>query len=495
MQYTPFNEDSSKPNVVTKSPDGFMTRFLRYLKFRLVYVTCAIFVLFIMAFIFSFSSQSVAYQTSVSGLEQQVDNRFDLLAFIRGEGIEQQKIIEQTIKLRPRETLSELFTGQGMEASEVDALILELRQFIDPRNVKPGQEMTLIFSPLPGMDMPARLEAMRMTISPEKDLMIRRAENDQFQGQEVVHKLSKFVEYASATINASLYLAGKNAGVPRTVMGNMITAYSFDVDFQRDIRKGDSFELAYEVYRNPRGDVVKTGKILFANMKLSGDENPLYYLADGKGGGDFYKADGQGARKSLLRTPIDGARISSGFGMRRHPVLGYSKLHKGTDFAAPTGTPIKAAGDGVVEMAKWHGGYGRYIRIRHNGTYKTAYAHMKSFARGMRSGKSVKQGQIIGYVGTTGRSTGPHLHYEIHKNNAQVNPMKVKMPSGKRLAGRELAHFQDHVGKIDRLVVDLRDQRSIDLAAYGLQTAPAFSAASSAKMMDVTLPPRKPSAH
>jgi murein DD-endopeptidase MepM/ murein hydrolase activator NlpD len=223
---------------------------------------------------------------------------------------------------------------------------------------------------------------------------------------------------------------------------DLIRAYSWDVDFQRDIQRNDRFEVMFETKVDNDGNRVRTGDILMASLTLSGTELRLirHELADGSV--DYFNEKGESVRKALLRTPVDGARLSSRFGKRKHPILGYTRMHRGVDFAAARGTPIMAAGDGVVEYAKTNGSYGRYLRIRHNSTYKSAYAHLNSFAKGIGVGSRVKQGQIVAYVGTTGRSTGPHLHYEILRNNAQINPLSLKLPTGQKLEGDELKRFQ-----------------------------------------------------
>ena len=229
----------------------------------------------------------------------------------------------------------------------------------------------------------------------------------------------------------------------------LIRAYSWDVDFQRDIRSGDTFQVMYERVYDEHGNHVHSGNIRFAQLTLSGKRHPIYRYRSKDGDDDYFDERGQSARKALMRTPIDGARLSSGFGRRRHPILGYNKMHRGVDFAAPRGTSIYAAGNGTIIKAGRNGAYGIYIRIRHNNRYSTAYGHMKGLARSARRGKRVTQGQIIGYVGTTGRSTGPHLHYEILSNGRRTNPMKIKMPSGRKLKGGALAAFQAARASID----------------------------------------------
>jgi murein DD-endopeptidase MepM/ murein hydrolase activator NlpD len=249
-------------------------------------------------------------------------------------------------------------------------------------------------------------------------------------------------------------VAARDAGMPIDVVVELIRLFSFDVDFQREIQAGDSFEVLYDSYYDRAGSLAKTGPLRYGAMMLSGKRLEFYHFVTADGTDDHFDPKGRSVRKTLLRTPVDGARISSGYGKRKHPIQGYNKMHRGVDFAAPRGTPIYAAGHGVVERIGRNGGYGKYVRIRHNSTYKTAYAHLKSYAKGMKRGVRVKQGQVIGYVGSTGNSTGPHLHYEVFYDSKQVNPLKVKLPSGKKLAGADLEAFQTARAEADSLLAD-----------------------------------------
>jgi murein DD-endopeptidase MepM/ murein hydrolase activator NlpD len=229
----------------------------------------------------------------------------------------------------------------------------------------------------------------------------------------------------------------------------MINLFAFDVDFQRDVQKGDTFETLIEQHRDRNGEIVRYGNILYAALTIQGSTIKLYRWQGDDGEADYFTDKGESSRKALMRTPIDGARLSSGFGYRRHPILGYSKLHQGVDFSAPTGTPIYAAGAGQLEKMGWQGGYGNAIVIRHTKEYATLYGHMSGFAPGMQPGKRVKQGDIIGYVGTTGMSTGPHLHYEVHLAGKQIDPLSLKLPSRQRLQGAELVRYLDLVKTIN----------------------------------------------
>lgn len=352
-----------------------------------------------------------------------------------------------TFEIKPGDTLMNLLVKKGVPRSDAHQAISVLSDVYDPRRIRPGQELTLTFGP-GGFDSGA-FQAASFNVSYDSTIEVRR-EADGFTADTIVKPLVARPTRADGRIDSSLMQAGIDAGVPAAVMIEMIRAYSFDVDFQRDIRKGDSFEVMYERLFDENGAHVHDDTVRYAALTLSGKTYRLYLFEGEDGAKDYFNEKGESVRKALLRTPVDGARISSNFGKRRHPILGYTKMHKGTDFAAPSGTPIMAAGDGVVEKAGRNGGYGNYVRIRHNGTYKTAYAHLSKFARGVRAGSRVRQGDIIGYVGTTGRSTGPHLHYEVHLEGKQINPMNVRMPSGRTLAGKELKQFLAQREDMDR---------------------------------------------
>ena len=284
----------------------------------------------------------------------------------------------------------------------------------------------------------------------QKVFLKRDAINDNFDEEILSIKLNKKIVYKENLILQSLYKAATDENTPANIIIEFARIYGFQVDFQRDIRKKDKFQIMYEIFLNEKKEIVETGEILFANLKLSGQDNALYYF-DKEGSEGHYDKNGKSVKKALMKTPINGAKLSSPFGMRKHPIDGYNKMHRGTDFAAPTGTPIMASGDGVVKKAGWCGGGGNCVKIRHNSTYQTIYAHMSKFARGIKSGVRVKQGQTIGYVGSTGKSTGPHLHYEVIVNGKKVNSQKLKLPSGKILKGKERKIFETNKIKIDVL--------------------------------------------
>ena len=288
-------------------------------------------------------------------------------------------------------------------------------------------------------------------ISNTKQVLLKRdIEKNNFSHKIIPIKLTREVIYKENLILQSLYRAATEKKIQANVIIEFASIYGFQIDFQRDIRKQDKFQIMYEIFLNEKKEIVETGEILFANLKLSGQDNTLYYF-DNEGSEGHYDQNGKSVKKALMKTPINGARLSSPFGMRKHPIDGFNKMHKGTDFAAPMGTPIMASGDGVVKKVGWCGGGGKCVKIRHNSTYQTVYAHMSKFARGIKNGVRVAQGQIIGYVGSTGKSTGPHLHYEVIVNGKKVNSQKLKLPSGKILKGEERKLFETKKIKLDVL--------------------------------------------
>ena len=284
----------------------------------------------------------------------------------------------------------------------------------------------------------------------QKVFLKRNIENDSFNEELLSIKLNKEIIYKENIILQSLYKAAIDEKIPANTIIDFASIYGFQVDFQRDIRKQDKFQIMYEIFLNEKNEIIETGEILFANLKLSGQDNSLYYF-DHEGSEGHFDRNGKSVKKALMKTPINGARLSSPFGMRKHPIDGFNKMHRGTDFAAPMGTPIMASGDGIVKKAGWCGGGGNCVKIRHNSTYQTVYAHMSKFARGIKAGVRVKQGQTIGYVGSTGKSTGPHLHYEVIVNGKKVNSQKLKLPSGKILKGKERKLFETKKIKLDVL--------------------------------------------
>ncbi len=278
---------------------------------------------------------------------------------------------------------------------------------------------------------------------------------NKFEAKKIEKNFQKNLVYKETIITSSLYDSAINLGIKPNIIIEFARLYGFQVDFQRDIWKNDSFQIIYEEFVNDKNKVVDTGEIIFANLNLQDEDLQLYKYEYEKNKVDYFDENGKSIRKTLMKTPINGARLSSSYGKRKHPILGYTKMHTGTDFAAPKGTPIMASGDGKILKAGWCGGGGNCVKIKHNSTYQTVYAHMSKFGRGIKKGVRVKQGQIIGYVGSTGMSTGPHLHYEVIENGKKINSQKLKLPSGKILKGKDRKDFEVSKIKIDVLKSDL----------------------------------------
>ena len=292
-----------------------------------------------------------------------------------------------------------------------------------------------------------------------KKIVLTRNKDNSFEIKETITQLTKKFSYKEGIIKSSLYKAAKNLNIEDSIIVELANLYGFQIDFQRDIYKEDSFEILYEKFINEEEKIVESGNIIFANLILRGQKNILYYFDDkGKSRG-HYDINGASVKKALMKTPINGARLSSSFGMRKHPILGYNKMHRGTDFAAPHGTPVMASGDGIIIKARWCGGGGNCVKIKHNSTFQTVYAHLSKFGRGIKKGVRVKQGRIIGYVGSTGMSTGPHLHYEVIKNGKKINSQTLKLPSGKILKGKERKRFE-----VQRIKVDVLKSETISSA-------------------------------
>ena len=319
-------------------------------------------------------------------------------------------------------------------------------------NIYSGRKLSLIFKKLD--DGSKTVINLLFPINNTTSVEIRKSQNN-FLVKENILQLYKKEVVVKNIISNNLYSAAIEAEIEPNIIIEFARIFGFEVDFQRDIRKGDWFEIYYEKFEDDNGKVRDTGRIVYASMSVNGEEINLYNFKY-KGEEEYFDIKGKSITKSLMKTPINGARLSSSFGMRKHPILGYNKMHRGTDFAAPSGTPIMASGSGTVVRARWCGGGGNCVKIKHNSTYQTVYAHMKSFAKGIKEGRKVRQGQIIGYVGSTGLSTGPHLHYEVIVNGKKVNSQKLKLPSGKILKGEARKVFEIERIKTDLKISELR---------------------------------------
>jgi len=349
-------------------------------------------------------------------------------------------------KIKSGETFNNILENYSIDISEINLLKKNLSKKINIDKLNTNQKIQITIDQTNN-----KIKKFVFQISnTEKIYLSRDSGNKKFNQEILTLKLEKKINYKENIIKQSLYKAAIDQKIPPNTIIEFARIYGFQVDFQRDIRKLDKFQIMYEVFTDKDGKVIETGEILFANLKLSGQDNSLYYF-DKEGDEGHFDKNGRSVQKALMKTPINGARLSSSFGMRKHPIDGFNKMHRGTDFAAPIGTPIMASGNGVVKKAGWCGGGGNCVKIKHNSTYETVYAHMSKFARGIKSGVRVKQGQTIGYVGSTGKSTGPHLHYEVIINGKKVNSQTLKLPSGKILNGKDRELFETNKIKLDVL--------------------------------------------
>lgn len=355
--------------------------------------------------------------------------------------------LEREVVIESGDALGVVMEKQGVGGTETNKIITAMKDHLDPRAIKVGQKIAMHFDK--ASDNLQQFREMKIPLDAVKTLVVARAGED-FDAHIDEKKVVKTLKAKQASIESSLSGSAAKAGIPSAIVAEAIRIYSWNVDFQRDIRADDSLEVLYESYETEDGYVAKNGDVLYAKLTLSGREIPLYRYKMADGRVDYFGPDGRSIKRTLMKTPINGARMSSGFGRRKHPVLGYTKMHKGIDFAASVGTPIFAAGDGTIEKAGWFSSYGKYVRIRHNSQLKTAYAHMSKITSSLKPGSRVRQGDVIGYVGTTGRSTGPHLHYEVLNGGQQVNPRDVNLPTGEELTGSDKTKFKTAVSDLRR---------------------------------------------
>ena len=366
----------------------------------------------------------------------------------------------ETLTAQSGDSLATLLQGAGIAPVAAQNAIAALKEKWDPRALKIGQ--TIAFT---------RDEngVKELKLAPDfaHDLVLTRGADGSYMVSLMPRDILAVPLRISGRIDSSLFDAAEKTGLPQAVLSEMIRAFSYDVDFQREVQPGDSFEVLFDqLVDEESGKIVGTGTVAYAALTLSGKVQELYrYTAAGAFVG-YYNAQGVSVKKALLRTPVDGARISSAFGMRRHPILGFTRLHPGVDFAVPSGTPIMASGDAVVVSAGWNaGGYGNFVVLKHNATYSTAYAHMSRIAKGIKPGVHVRQGEIIGYVGMTGLATGPHLHYEVRVGNKPINPLSVRMPATEKLEGRALADFHSQQQAVAKELASLRGNAIVAAAS------------------------------
>ncbi|HVV28391.1 MAG TPA: M23 family metallopeptidase [Rhizomicrobium sp.] len=419
----------------------------------------------------------------------------------------------RTVTLDAGDTLAGMLEDVGISAQDANAVVTAMGKDFNPRQIRTGQSFDITYSvatidatggqpkqsqartttvmvnhkpvvvpvdadeagSTPEASQPiSRLLSLHFSPTIEQEITVTRTTEGGYTAEVEKKQLEVHRHRAGATIDSSLYLAAMQAGIPAEVVVDMIRMFSYKVDFQRDLHPGDKFEVYYDYYYTPDGQPAKYGAISYAMMTLGGKQIPMYrFQADPDEPAEYFDAKGESAKGMLMKTPVDGARISSGFGSRFHPILGYTRMHKGVDFAVPTGTPVMAAGAGTIKFMGRASGYGNFVLINHGNNYATAYGHLSRFAPGMRQGARVRQGQVFAYSGMTGMATGPHLHYEIRINGSQVNPLTVKMAQGRMLAGKLLRAFQQKRLEIDNLVANAPLEAKVADNATDLRQAKA----------------------
>ena len=346
----------------------------------------------------------------------------------------------------PNESMSSILKKYDVSETEANLIIKEIQTKLKKNTLKVNQKISFKINKEDN-----KISKLVFPVSKTRKLLFSRDfETGGFLSKDIVTDLNRRVIYKEGKITQSLYRSAIQKKIPANVIVEFARIYGFQIDFQRDVRRNDTYQIVYEVFEDDNKKIFNTGNIIFADLNLSNQSNAFYYFNDNGEEGHF-DLNGKSVKKALMKTPINGARLSSPYGMRKHPIDGYNKMHRGTDFAAPEGTPIMASGDGIVTKASWCGGGGNCVKIRHNSSYSTVYAHMSKFAANIKKGKRVKQGQTIGYVGSTGKSTGPHLHYEVIHNGKRINSQTLKLPSGKILKNKSRELFEVSKLKINVL--------------------------------------------
>ena len=374
------------------------------------------------------------FPTATASLTEMIFKRTSI--FVSSENI-------QSLNLRRNEGIGPLLKMAGFNSNQVYGAVSAIKNIVNLKKLPVGLKVDVL------TPWNNKLGAFSFQINNEFNVYAISDNKSNWSAFKAYRPIKKETLFVTGTIKSNLYLSAQEVGLPEDALIEFVQLMGYSIDFQRQIQTGDKFKIlfkqSFDVLSEKR---IGLEEISYAELNVSDESYKFYRFTDSEGKVGYYDEKGQSARKTLMKTPINGARLSSGFGMRKHPIKGFSAMHKGVDFGAPSGTPIFAAGDGILEKVGWLNGYGRYILIRHNSTYKTAYAHMSGWAKGIRRGARVNQGQIIGYVGSTGNSTGPHLHYEILINSKQVNPLKVKMPSGKPINFKDKKTFLKIIQKI-----------------------------------------------
>jgi len=419
--------------------------------------------------LFGFIITSLLLLTVVFKNTEQVPKKTDLIKNSRGVTdlnsfkeflLDQIKspFINLNYEIKKGDTIQKILKKYNVKNFDIETVISQFGKYSNPNQLFVGNKIDIIIEKKPSKDKNS-LVKFSVPITKSITIAIARNEENKIVSKKIITKLYKKKTLSENVIKKNLYSSAIESNINPDTIIEFARIFGFEIDFQRDIRKNDYFKILYEKYFDENGEFVKSGSILYAHMSVNGREISLYKFGDDKDYG-YFDTNAKSVEKALMKTPINGARLSSSFGVRKHPILGYNKMHRGTDFAAPMGTPIMASGSGVVTRAKWCGGGGNCVKIKHNSTYETVYAHMSKFAKGIKVGKKIRQGQIIGYVGSTGMSTGSHLHYEVIVNGKKVNSQKLNLPSGKVLKNEERKEFEIHRIKTDVLIAELIDKKN-----------------------------------
>ena len=433
-----------------------MNQILKLNKEKLIYLMLSTFlVLFLLFLLFSFkNNEKIGATLNSSSFEKSELNtvRDFLFKKIRSP------FKNISYKIKTGDTVQKILKNLNINNNEIQTIINQYKKYSKSHQLLAGNIIEIIIEKKRSAKENSFIN-FSMPLTKSSLIEISKNEDGNIESKKVITKLYKKISLAENSIKNNLYSSALEVKLSPETIIEFARIFGFEIDFQRDIRKNDYFKILFEKYFDENGEYIKSGSIIYAHMLVNNRDITLYKFGDDKGYG-YFDIDGKSVEKALMKTPINGARLSSPFGKRKHPILGYTKLHTGTDFAAPSGTPIMASGTGTITRAKWCGGGGNCIKIKHNSTYETVYAHMKNFAKGMKVGKKVRQGQIIGYVGSTGMSTGPHLHYEVIINGKKANSQKLKLPSGKILKNEERQKFEIHRIKTDVMIAELINEAS-----------------------------------
>jgi len=355
------------------------------------------------------------------------------------------------LKARNGDSIQRILYDQKISSTEVNNVLNALRREYNVGTLRNDQKVYLVVKREKNGNFVSRLT---VNIDNITTVHVFLNKDNVYETKRVTKILTKKNHLVETTIDRGIYRTAKQSGIENSVVAQFARLYGFEVDFQRDLKKNDKIKIFYERYLDDDGVSQRTGNIIYSEISNVEKNIILYRYEYPNGGIAYFTPEGKSIEKSLMRTPINGAKLSSRYGFRIHPIIGYNQMHQGTDFAAPIGTPVMASGAGTVEYSGWKGGYGKFISIRHSPVYQTNYAHLQDYAKGMRRGTKVQQGQVIGYLGSTGSSTGPHLHYEVVVNGRKENSQTLKLPSAAPLEGNNKNFFEIQKRNIDNLILE-----------------------------------------